>query len=146
MTTRQLCTFVLDDLLLGVDVSDVQEVIRWQPMTLVPLAPPAVLGLINLRGDIVTAIDLRVRMGLPRLESDQQPGNVVIRDGDSTVALVVDEIGDVLEVDDDDFEPPPPTMHGPAREVVAGAYKLSGHRLLLLLDTTRACDCTLASI
>lgn len=76
---RQFCTFHLDSLFLGIEVLRVQEVIRAQPMTHVPLAPPAVKGLINLRGQIVTAIDLRDRFGLPPLPSEQAPMNVVVR-------------------------------------------------------------------
>ncbi|MFN8169636.1 MAG: chemotaxis protein CheW [Candidatus Nanopelagicales bacterium] len=135
--TRQLCTFVVDDLHLGVDVTDVQEVIRFQQMTSVPLAPEVVLGLINLRGQIVTVLDLRAMLGLPALESDELPTNVVIRGGqDEAVSILVDSLSDVVDTDADDFEPVPPTLSGPARELVLGAYKLPD-RLLLVLDTDR---------
>jgi purine-binding chemotaxis protein CheW len=135
--TRQLCTFVVDDLHLGVDVTDVQEVIRFQQMTSVPLAPEVVLGLINLRGQIVTVLDLRAMLGLPALESDELPTNVVIRGGqDEAVSVLVDSLSDVVDTDADDFEPVPPTLSGPARELVLGAYKLPD-RLLLVLDTDR---------
>jgi purine-binding chemotaxis protein CheW len=137
---RQLCTFHVDDLYLGVDVMEVQEVIRYQEMTVVPLAPDVVRGLINLRGQIVTALDLRRMLGLPALPADQLPANVVIRDGaDEAVSLLVDQIGDVVDTDEDDFEPVPPTVTGPARHLVRGAYKLPD-RLLLVLDTHRVQD------
>lgn len=132
-TTRQLCTFYLDGILFGVDAQVVQEVIRYQEMTRAPLAPPAVSGLINLRGQIVTAIDLRNRLGLAPRDSESLPMNVVIRSDDGAVSLLVDQIGDVVEVDADLFETPPDTLFGPARELVLGAYKLDG-QLLLLLD------------
>ena len=143
---RQLCTFVVGSVLFGVDVLDVQEVIRHQEMTRVPLAPPEVSGLINLRGQIVTAIDLRRRLRFDDrpVDDDQGPPlNVVVRTGDGAVSLLVDEIGDVLEVAEDAFEDAPPTLAGVARDLVAGVYKLDG-RLLLVLDIDRAVDLDLA--
>lgn len=135
--SRQLCTFHVDDLYLGVDVMEVQEVIRYQEMTAVPLAPEVVRGLINLRGQIVTALDLRRMLELGPLTEGELPTNVVIRDGaDEAVSLLVDQIGDVVDTNPDDFEPVPPTLTGPARDLVLGAYKLP-HTLLLVLDTQR---------
>ncbi len=133
----QFCTFYLDGLFFGVEVLQVQEVIRYQTMTRVPLAPPVVSGLINLRGQIVTAIDLRRRLGLAERSADRLPMNVVIRTDDGAVSFLVDEIGDVLDVDDSAFERPPETMTGPARDLIRGVYKLSD-RLLLILDIERA--------
>src|SRR5262245_66079306 len=100
-------------------------------MTRVPLAPPVVRGLINLRGQIVTAIDLRRRLELSDRPADQVPLNVVVHTDDGAVSLLVDEIGDVLEVSEKRFERPPETLKGPARELIRGAYKLSGRLLLL---------------
>lgn len=134
---RHLCTFFLDDLYFGVEVNKVQEVILYQEMTRVPLAPPVVRGLINLRGHIVTAIDMRRRLDLPPLAADKRPMNVVIRTCDGPVSLLVDEIGDVLEVDADTYERPPEILRGAARELIQGAYKLDG-RLLLTLNSDRA--------
>lgn len=134
--TRQLCTFALHGLSFGVEVVNVQEVIRYQDMTAIPLASSMVRGLINLRGQIVTAIDMRARLGLPASSVDHQPMNVVLRTSDGVVSLLVDEIGDVLEVDGRDFERPPETLAGVFREVVLGVYKLEA-RLLLLLDVER---------
>jgi purine-binding chemotaxis protein CheW len=134
--TRQLCTFTLDNLLYGVEVVNVQEVIRYQDMTKVPLASSMVRGLINLRGQIVTAIDMRARLGLPALGGDHQPMNVVLRTADGVVSLLVDEIGDVLELDGRSFEQAPETMAGVFRDVVVGVYKLET-RLLLLLNVER---------
>lgn len=134
-TTRQLCTFSLGDLLFGVDVTNVQEVIRYQEMTCVPLAPAIIRGLINLRGQIVTAIEMRARLGLPEREG-ALPMNVVVRTSDGVVSLLVDEIGDVLEVEERVFERPPETMSGTFRELVSGVYKLD-RQLLLLLDVEK---------
>jgi purine-binding chemotaxis protein CheW len=126
----------LNGLLFGVDVVNVQEVIRYQEMTRVPLATNVVRGLINLRGQIVTAIDMRARLELPPLGESEQPMNVVLRTGDGVVSLLVDEIGDVLQLDARDFERTPETLAGVFREVVLGVYKLD-QRLLLLLDVER---------
>lgn len=134
--TRQFCTFYVDELFLGIDVQQIQEVIRYQGMTRVPLAAAAISGLINLRGQIVTAIDLRCRLGMPGRSAQEPPMNVVVRDGDNAVSLLVDRIGDVLEVDDELFEPPPSTVRAGVRGLIVGAYKLPG-RLLLVLDTQR---------
>ena len=134
--TVQYATFLLDGLYFGIEVLNVQEVIRHQDMTPVPLAPPMVRGLINLRGQIVTALDLRTRLGLsPRTDGDM-PMNVVVRTPDGVVSLLVDEIGDVVEIEDDSYEQPPATLNGVARELVTGVYKLK-ERLLLVLDTER---------
>jgi purine-binding chemotaxis protein CheW len=135
--TRQFCTFFLDGLYFGVEVSKVQEVIRYQAMTRVPLAPRVVRGLINLRGQIVTALDLRRRLELPERPDEQLPMNVVIRGDDGALSLLVDEIGDVVEIDQGAFESPPETLRGTARVLIRGAYKLKD-RLLLTLDTEKA--------
>lgn len=133
---HKFCTFTLDGLLFGVEVLKVQEVIRYLAMTRVPLAPSVVRGLINLRGQIVTAIDLRRRLELPERPADQSPMNVVIRTDDEAVSLLVDEIGEVREVDEESFEQPPETLKGVARELIRGAYKLKD-QLLLVLDTEK---------
>ena len=137
METRQFCTFKLDDLYFGVDVRLVQEVIRYQTMTAVPLASRVVRGLINLRGQIVTAIDLRRRLELKEAPSDRPPMNVVIRTDDGAVSLLVDEIGDVIEVTDETLEPPPTTIEGVARDLITGVYKLDD-QILLVLDLEKA--------
>lgn len=141
-TELLFCSFFVDGYFFGVPVQEVQEVFRYQEMTRVPLAPAVVEGLINLRGQIVTAIDLRARLGLPPRGEGQRPMNVVVRADDSAVSLLVDEIGDVLEVRPEDFEAPPETLSGVARDKIRGIYKLDD-RLLLILDTSRTinlCD------
>jgi purine-binding chemotaxis protein CheW len=135
--SHQFCTFHVDSLFLGINVQQVQEVIRYQKMTRVPLAPTAIHGLINLRGQIVTAIDMRCWLGMPPRQADELPMNVVVRDGENAVSLLVDRIGDVLEVNDDLFEQPPSTLRASARGLILGAYKLPD-RLLLVVDTKHA--------
>lgn len=134
---RQYCTFYLNGDYFGIDVLAVQEVIRSQEMTRVPLAPPVVRGLINLRGQIVTALDLRRRLEMPDRTGGEPPVNVVVRTDDGAVSLLVDEIGDVLNVPAAAFERPPETLRGATRDLIRGAYKLDG-RLLLVLDAQRA--------
>src|SRR6516162_5320370 len=121
---HQYCTFYADGHYFGLDVRRVQEITRYREMTRVPLAPPVVRGLINLRGQIVTAIDLRRRLGLKDSPTDQLPVNVIVKTDDGAVSLLVDEIGDVVEVAEKHFEVPPETLRGSARELVRGAYKL----------------------
>jgi purine-binding chemotaxis protein CheW len=136
-TQQQFCTFFIQGLLFGVEVETVQEVIRHQEMTGVPLAPSVVAGLINLRGQIVTAIDLRRRLGVRDRLEGELPMNVVVRTGDGAVSLLVDEIGDVVEVEGSNFEATPDTLAGTSRELIRGVYKLK-NELLLVLDTQRS--------
>jgi purine-binding chemotaxis protein CheW len=134
-----LMTFHVDGHLFGVEVAAVQEVVRYQPMTRVPLAPPALSGLINLRGQIIPAVDLRRRLGFPDRPAGELPMDVIVRTGDGMVSLLVDRIGDVVEVSEDAFEEPPDTLAGIARELIRGAYKLPG-ALLLSLDVHGAVE------
>lgn len=129
-----MCTFRVGPMKLGIEVERVQEVIREQQMTRVPGADQLIRGLMNLRGQIVTALDLRRRLGLPDDENSQPLTNVVVRSADNPVSLLVNEIGDVLVVDPDTFEAPPETLQGVLRELIRGAYKLD-NELLLALDT-----------
>lgn len=137
----QFSTFFVGDLFFGVDVLRVQEVLRFQQMTRVPLAPDVIEGLINLRGQIVTAIDLRRRLKLPPRGGDHVPTNVVIRTDGGAVSLLVDEIGDVLDVDAATYERPPDKLDPAARAMIRGVYKLKD-RLLLVLDADRTADLT----
>jgi purine-binding chemotaxis protein CheW len=134
--TRQLCTFTLDGLSLGIDVRQVQEVMTHHEMTRVPRAAPVVRGLINLRGQIVPALDLRRRLKLSEAPAGWQPMSVVVQGDGGPVSLLVDEIGDVVQVAEESFERRPETLRGVARELIEGAYKLEG-QLLLVLDTAR---------
>jgi purine-binding chemotaxis protein CheW len=131
--SNRFCTFFVAGSWYGVEVDQVQEIVRHQGLTRVPLAPRVVRGLINLRGQIVTALDLRRRLGLGDAPDGLTPRNVVVRTGEGVVSLLVDEIGDVLEADAEAFEHPPETLRGAARDLIRGAYKLRD-RLLLILD------------
>ncbi len=135
--STQLCTFRIGRLVLGVDIMKVQEVLLPQEMTRVPLASRAVGGLINLRGQIATAIDLRWQLGLPPRPTDERPMNVVLRTDDGAVSLLVDTIGDIVDVRESSFEDPPATIAPPIRRLIHGVYKLE-HQLLLLLHADQA--------
>lgn len=132
----QYVTFQVADCLYGVDVTHVQEVLRPQPRTPSPLAPPTVAGLVNLRGQVVLAVDLRERLMLPARDGDE-PMMVVVRVGAETVSLLVDHIGEVVTVGPETFAEPPETLPVAMRQVVRGAHRLPG-TLLLVLDVGQA--------
>ena len=135
---QQFCTFYLDNFLFGIELLKVQEVIQHLELTEVPLAPFVVRGLMNLRGQIVIAVDLRRRLQLPERPPDKVPMNVVVRTGEDAVSLLVDEIVDVVEVGEETFERPPETLQSKVRTVILGVHKLE-KRLMHVLDIDRAC-------
>jgi purine-binding chemotaxis protein CheW len=133
---RQLCTFVLDGHLIGIDVAIVHEVVRGQRITPVPLAPSVVAGLINLRGQIITAIDLRGRLGLSERPAEELPIQVMVSIQGTTLCLLVDRLGDVVELPKEHPAPAPETLSETMRSLIPAAYPLDG-QLLLLLDCER---------
>lgn len=135
---RQFCTFYLEKLLFGVDLEGVQEVVRALDVTPIPLAPPVVRGIINLRGQIVTAIDLRCQLELEPLQCGEPPMNVVVRGEEGSVSLLVDHIGDVIEAEESSFERPPETLTPHVRSMITGIHKLDG-RLMHALDIAKVC-------
>jgi purine-binding chemotaxis protein CheW len=136
---HQFCSFFVDDLLCGIAVEQVQEVAGAMDMTPVPLAPSKVGGLINLRGQIVTAIDLRTCLGLGDRSSGQIPLNVILHTDTGYTSLLVDGVGEIVEVDDDAFELPPETLRGRSRDLILGSYKLSD-RLMHVLNIERTIE------
>jgi purine-binding chemotaxis protein CheW len=141
MTRTVYATFFVQDRYLGVPVDRVREVLRSQPVTRVPLAHPHVEGLLDLRGQIVTALDMRGRLGLPARDPHGSSANVIVTTRDGVVSLVVDRLGDVIAVDDAWFEPPPDTLQVATRRSIKGAYKLDD-ALLLDLDLDETVDIT----
>lgn len=139
MSTQQqlYCTFRVDRYLFGAPVTSVQEVVRHQTMTPVPLAAPEIKGLLNLRGQIVTAIDLRRRLGLPETSSGATPVHVLLSDGDGAVSLMVDQVEDVQEVSSEVIEEPPEIVAPAIRALLRGVAKRKDC-LLLLLDESKA--------
>ncbi len=145
-TSEQFCTFWVADLYFGVAVDEVQEVLRHQPMTPVPQADAAVTGLINLRGQIVTAVDLRVRLGLPARAPGVLPMNVIVRSRGEVVSLLVDDIGDVIDpaqLGGAEPQPAPSNMPRDVQDVVRGVRPLAD-AILLVLDADRAVDVSAA--
>lgn len=140
MTVTQFSTFSLDGQLYGIQVEAVHSVTRFQALTHVPLAAPSVAGLLNLRGQVTTAIDMRIRLDLPPRDADALPMNVVVKTDDGLVSLLVDSIGDVENTTPDQFDDVPESMTGAARELVIGAYTLPDSQLLLALDVARTVD------
>ena len=141
MSTGLYATFTVGDRYLGVPVERVQEVLRAQPITPVPLAHAHIEGLLNMRGQIVTALNLRARLGLAPREADAPRANVIVITEDGPLSLVVDALGDVVAVREEMFEPPPNTLQTESRHLIKGAYKLDD-ALLLDLDLDRTLDFT----
>jgi purine-binding chemotaxis protein CheW len=129
---RQYTSCVVGNQLVGISVDAVQEVTSVTDLTPVPLASPLISGLLNLRGEIITAIDLRRCLQMSERSADAPPINLILRSDDGPVGLLVDQIGDVLEVDDDQLESPPPTLQGRGRELISGVYKLADGLLLVV--------------
>jgi purine-binding chemotaxis protein CheW len=137
MTTVQYATFEVADQLFGLEVGRVQEVLTFSEYTPVPLAPAHVGGLFNLRGQVIAALDLRVRLGLPPSDLSEGAMNVIVRTDDESVSLLVDRIGDVVELDDNAAEVPPDTLTGPVRDLITATFPLED-RLMLVLDARAA--------
>jgi purine-binding chemotaxis protein CheW len=129
-------TIVVGEQLFGIPVLQVQDVLGAQRITRVPLAPPEVAGSLNLRGRIVTAIDLRIRLGLPELTDGKQRMSVVVDHQGELYSLMVDQVGEVLSLSEATFERNPATLDARWREVSAGIYRLDGN-LLVVLDVAR---------
>lgn len=135
-TSEKWATFKVDNEMFSLRVEDVQEVLRPQRLTPVPLAPVHIMGLLNLRGQIMNAVCLRRRLGM-RPRADDQPGNLlVVKAHGRLVSIVVDEIGDVLELPKDAWRPPPPTLAASHRAFVQGICPIeSGLVLGLRVDS-----------
>jgi purine-binding chemotaxis protein CheW len=139
--TEQFATFKVGDLFMGIELSHVQELMRCQDMAMVPLAPAAVEGLINLRGQIVTALDMRKILGLAPLgKGGSAPMNIVVHCDGGPVSLLVDEICDVLDVPspaaDQASTQLPENVPSEQRALLKGVHQLES-RLLLVLNTER---------
>ena len=131
--TRQLFTFRLDHLFLAVDARDVKAVLSHQRLTRVPLAPKTVRGLMNLRGEVIAGIDLRACLELDAANGDRQCTNIVLKGSLGPVSLLVDGIGEVVTVAEDQLEPPPGTLHARTQEITDSVCQING-KMILLLD------------
>jgi len=142
MNPTRYCTFEVGGLLIGIDIDNVQEVLRGQEITSVPLAHPSVLGLVNLRGQIVTAIDARRRLGLPDRGPEDGGTHVIIRSDGEAVSLIVDAEGEVVDVESDAMEHVPETLGSEIRDLLTAIYELDESSLLLVLEADRVLSVT----
>jgi purine-binding chemotaxis protein CheW len=131
--TIELATFYVNDVLLGIDIQHMEEITRQTDVTSVPLAPGCVRGVLNLRGDVVTVVDLRTVMGLPRTKITLRSRNIVVRSEGERIALLVDRVADVVQAVVDEIEPPPANVRGIDGRYFTGVCKLEGE-LLVMLD------------
>ena len=129
-------SFAIAGQLFGVPVLQVQDVLRPQAITRIPMAPPEILGSLNLRGRIVTVVDTRHRLGLPKSDAKGPPMSIVVPHGDDLFALAVDRVGEVLSLSAENFEFNPPTLDPGWREVANGIYRLKSE-LLVVIDVAR---------
>jgi purine-binding chemotaxis protein CheW len=129
-------TMTVRDQLCGIPVLSVRDIIVTPAMTRIPLAPPEVAGSLNLRGRIVTAIDLRRRLNLPPRSDGLAGMSVVVERQGELYSLVVDSVREVIEFDRHKLEPNPPTLAAAWREFSAGIYRLQSE-LLVVLNTER---------
>ena len=136
---ERMVLFVVGEHRFAVPIDRIREIIPARPYTPLPGSGGHVCGLINLRGQVITALDLRHRLGMPVRAEGQRPMNVVVRTEDGAVSLLVDQIGEVIETDARHFESPPDTVTAQARDLIRGAYKLDG-TLLLALDVPRTVE------
>ncbi|MCB1650763.1 MAG: chemotaxis protein CheW [Alphaproteobacteria bacterium] len=138
--SRDFLTIVLADQIFGIPILQVQDVLGEQKVTKIPLAPPEVAGSLNLRGRIVTAINMRSRLGLPTLErkTGRKNMSVVVEHENELYSLVIDQVGDVLTLKNG-IEPTPATLDSTWREISSGVYRLEDS-LLVILDVSKFLD------
>lgn len=131
---QQYATFYVGDLLLGVDIRLVQEINRQTDITSVPNAPPHVRGVINLRGEVATVIDLRTVLGLPPAESEIEARNLIVHSQGESIGLWVDHISDILTVGPDDIDLPPSNVDGVDGRFFLGVHTME-KEIVVLLNT-----------
>lgn len=137
--TQDYVTMFIDGQMFGIAVLTVQDVLGPQKITRIPLAPREVAGSLNLRGRIVTAIDVRLRLGLKRADDENKGMSVVVEQGGELYSLMVDQVGEVLSLPIAKFERNPPTLDPMWREFSAGIYRLDD-KLLVVLDVAKLLD------
>lgn len=143
--SKQICTFFVEDLRMGIEVGRIQEILRRQEITEVPLAPADIAGLLNLRGQIVMVVDLRKKFELSQV-APPNPAFLILRGEDGPTCFRVDKVGEVVEVDEDSRETVPPQLRGGIRECAIGVYsrddglivEMAAEKLLEELNMERA--------
>jgi purine-binding chemotaxis protein CheW len=134
--TNDFVTMTIADQLFGIPVLSVHDVLGPQKITHVPLSPPEVAGVLNLRGRIVTAINVRRRLGLPDVEGGQSGMSVAVEYDGESYSLLIDQVGEVLSMSPDAFEQNPVTLDPRWREVAAGIYRMDDG-LMVVLDVAK---------
>jgi purine-binding chemotaxis protein CheW len=137
--THEFVTMTIADQLFGIPVLTVHDVLGPQKITRIPLAPREVAGALNLRGRIVTAIDVRLRLGLEPRPEDEAGMSVVVEHKGEPYSLMIDSVGEVLSLPAERFERNPPTLDPRWREVSSGVYRLDD-QLLIVLEVDRLLD------
>jgi purine-binding chemotaxis protein CheW len=137
--TQDYVTMYIEGQMFGIPVLTVQDVLGPQKITRIPLAPREVAGSLNLRGRIVTAVDVRLRLGLPNNAAENKGMSVVVDQSGELYSLLVDQVGEVLSLPAAKFERNPPTLDPMWREFSAGIYRLDD-KLLVVLDVAKLLD------
>ncbi len=133
----EFATFYVGNILLGLDIQQIEEINRQLAMTAAPHAPHFVRGVVNLRGEVATVVDLRAILGMPPVEITDQSRNVVVNSRGERIGLLVDRIGDVVRAVTADIEPPPANVSGVDGRFFKGVCKLE-KELLVILDVEEA--------
>lgn len=138
-SSKDYLTVMISEQRFGIPVLQVQDVLREQKVTRIPLAPPEIAGSLNLRGRIVTAIDVRKRLGIAQDKIKKATMSVVVEHNQELYSLIIDNVGDVMTLEDNLFEKNPGTLDPIWREVSVGIYQLKGE-LLVVMDVPRLLD------
>ena len=144
-TLHEFVTGMVGGELFGLPIRRVQDVFHPERVTRVPLAPPEVAGVLNLRGRIVTLIDLRLRLGLDRIDSDEPVMAIGVELRGESYGLLIDAVGEVLKLDESLCERNPINLDSRLASVSAGIYRLEG-QLLMVLDVDRVLDIAAAKV
>jgi purine-binding chemotaxis protein CheW len=136
---KDFLTVLIADQSFCIPILQVQDVLRTLSVTQIPLSPPEVAGSLNLRGRIVTAINVRQRLSLPQSEDVGKNMSVVVEHDNELYSLIIDSVGDVMALKDKDFQSNPATLDSKWKDVSAGIYRLDDE-LLVILDVPRLLD------
>jgi purine-binding chemotaxis protein CheW len=137
LTSKEFLTFMIGEQRFGIPILQVQDVLGEQRVTRIPLAPPEVSGSLNLRGRIVTAINVRRRLSMPEnAHTDLKEMSVVVEHEGELYSLIIDRVSDVMNLDDNAFEKSPTTLDATWKEISSGIYRLKGE-LLIIIDVPK---------
>ncbi len=139
VATKDLLTIIVGEQLFGLPILQVQDVLGPQKITRIPLAPPEISGALNLRGRIVTAINLRDKLGMPPRDAELKYMSVVVEHDGELFSLMIDKVGDVMSLSDADYEKNPATLDAGWRDISAGVYRLE-KQILVTLDVPKLLD------